>query len=121
MRALTEHERRVILMLAEELKYPEQRVQLLADLRSCTVEEMTPDSSVLTFHIRGYERPAGHKQSQYRAKDGFPVEGSMKDVDGTDITVYLFADISDRLYELELDKHGTTPVVGPDWGSFRIK
>jgi hypothetical protein len=87
----------------------------------CSVEERVPDGSLLAFNIPGYERPAGHKQSPYRGKDRFPVEGLMKDADDAEIFVYLFADVHSRVYELELDKQGVGSVIKPDWSTFRVK
>jgi hypothetical protein len=121
MRALRDEERRAILALAGEFKSNAERDQLLADLDSCTIQERTPDGSVLTFSIRGYERPAGHRQGPYSGKDEFPVEGVMKDVDGAEMSVYLFADASGRVYELELDKHAVESVVKPDWSTFKVR
>lgn len=121
MRGLTEVERQAIVTLAAEFTSGKERDQLLLDISNCTVEERAPDRSLLSFNISGYERPAGHKQSSYRGKDGFPVEGSMKDADGAEMSVYLFADMNSRIYELEFDKHATDAVIKPDWSTFRIR
>ena len=121
MRALTNEERHAILGLAAEFASDVQRGQLLADLSGCTVHEKVPDGSLLAFEIPGYERPGGHKQGPYRGKGGFPVEGVMKDVDGAEISVYLFGDANDRVYEFELDKHAIAPIIRPDWSTFKVK
>ena len=121
IRDLRVEERRAILALAAEFQSDTQRHQLLVDLSNCTVEEKVPDGSLLAFHIPGYERPAGHKQGPYRGKDRFPVEGAMKDADGAEMSVSLFADANDRIYEFELDKYAVASVIKPDWSTFRLK
>lgn len=121
MRALTEPERHAILALAAELGSDEERQQLLTDLIGCSVEERVPDGSLLEFSIAGYPRPVGHGQHAYRGKDKFPVEGVMQDADGAEISVYLFADIHNRLYELELDRHAEGSVVKARWDTFKVR
>ncbi|SRR5581483_572261 len=121
MRGLTEEERQAIVTLAAELKSDQEREQLMVDITHCAVEERTPDGSLLTFIIPGYERPAGHKQSSYRGKNGFPVEGSMRDADDAEMSVYLFADGNRRIYEFELHKHAIGEVIKPDWSTFRAR
>jgi len=121
MRALTDSERHAILALAAEFKSDVERNQLLADLDHCAVEEKVPDGSLLVFNISGYSRPPGHKQSLYRARDGFPAEGSVKDADGAEMDVLLFADQNNRVYELEIVKHLPSSVVKADWSTFKVK
>ncbi len=121
MRALIDEERHAILALAAEFKSDAERNQLLADLDHCAVEEKVPDGSLLVFNISGYSRPPGHKQSLYRAKDGFRVEGSVKDADGAEMDVLLFSDQNNRVYELEIVKHLPDSVVKADWGTFKVK
>lgn len=121
VRALSVEERRAVMMLAAAIKSDGERDQLLADLDNCTVEERTPNGSLLSFDIFGYQRPPGHKQGPYRGNDHFPVEGTMKDADGAEMSVYLFSDINNRVYELELDKHAVGSVTKPDWSTFRLK
>lgn len=60
MRALTDDERRVVMMLAAEIKSDEERQQLLADLDHCMVEATVPDGSILRVAIEHYQRPSGH-------------------------------------------------------------
>jgi len=121
MRTLTDSERNAILALAAEFKSDVERNQLLADLDHCTVEEKVPDGSLLVFNIPGYSRPPGHKQGLYRAKDGFRAEGSVKDADGAEMDVLLFADQNNRVYELEIVKHLPDSVGKADWSTFKVK
>jgi hypothetical protein len=121
MRALTGSERNAIKALAAEFMSDEERMQLLADLDNCAVEEKTPDGSLLCFSILCYHRPSGHRQAAFRGKDGFPVEGAMKDADGAEMSVYLFADPLGRIYEFELDRHAAGSVINPDWSTFRVR
>jgi hypothetical protein len=121
MRALTDEERGVVLRLSKEIKSPEEERQLLTDLANCTVQEAVPDGSRLRFEVPGYERPTYRGQHGFRGKDGFPVEGTMKDIDGIEMDVYLFADENNRLLELELNKHAPSPVIRPDWSTFKVK
>ena len=87
MRALTESERHAILVLAEELGSSSERDQLLSDIATCLVRDRASDKSLLELILPGYKRRAGQKQHAYRGKDGFPVEGSMRDADGAEISV----------------------------------
>jgi hypothetical protein len=121
MRALTDLERTAIKALAAEFISDEERRRLLADLDNSAVEEKVPDGSLLSFSIPGYHRPSGHRQAAFRGKDGFPVEGVMKDADGAEISVYLFADPLGRIYEFELDRHAAGSVINPDWSTFRVR
>jgi hypothetical protein len=123
VRVLTDVERHAILALAAEFNSDDERDQLLADLVNCSVKETAPDGSLLEFVIPGYVRPAGHALRAYRGKDKFPVEGTMKDADGAEMSVHLFADRYSRVYEFELDKHAhaTSPVIKPDWSTFRVR
>lgn len=121
MRTLTDAERHAIEELAAEFGSDEERNQLLSDLNHCAVQGKTPDGSVLVFEISGYERPPGHRQGAYHGKDGFPVEGVMKDADGAEMSAYLYADVHGRIYEFELDRHAVGSVIAPDWSTFTVR
>jgi hypothetical protein len=121
MRPLTDSERHVIVTLSAEFKSDAERKQLLADLENCSVEEILSDGSLLSFNIIGYDRPSGHSQGLYHAKDGFRAEGGVKDADGGEIDVLLFADQNNRVYEFELVKHQPVPIIKPDWSTFTVK
>ena len=111
MRDLIPDERRVILLLATKLGSDEERNQLLADLERCTVEEKVPDGSILGFNITGYERQLEPGRWQYRQKDGFVVDGTVKDVDGFDMEVMLLADSNHRVWEFEIVRHGIGAII----------
>lgn len=121
MRALIDVERKVILELSKEIKSGKERDQLLLDLANCAVEEAVSDGSRLMFYIDGYQRPTYRGQHAFRGKDGFPVEGTMKDIDGADMDVNLFADQNNRLLEFELDKHAIESVIQPVWNTFKVR
>ena len=44
----------------------------------------------------------------------------MRDIDGADISVTVYADENDRLLELELVKWAEGPVENPDWRTFKL-
>ena len=121
MRELTTMEKAVTLALAETVGSEAERDQLLLDIQNCTVEDMVPDSSMLRFHIPGYERPPQLGRDTFRGKDRFPVEGSITDADGGEMDVLIFSDQNSRVLELELITHAVGPVVGPDWNNFKLK
>jgi hypothetical protein len=121
VRSLTDEERRVILMLAEKFGSGEERVQLLADLDRCSVNEAVPDRSILSFDISGYQRPNDPGRWQYRQKDGFVVDGIVKDADGSDMDVMLLADTNHRVWEFEIVRHHPGSVIKPDWSTFRVR
>jgi hypothetical protein len=121
MRTLTADERRIILMLAAKIGSDEERDQLLADLDRCSIKETVPDGSILAFDIAGYQRPLDHGRWQYRQKDGFAVDGIVKDADGSDMDVMLLADTNHRVWEFEIVRHYAGSVIKPDWSNFKIK
>jgi len=121
MRKLTNEERRVVLMLAAEIKSDDERHQLLADLDHCMVEATVPDGSILRFEIEGYQRPPGHGRGQYCGKNAFEVAGAVKDSDGSDMEVMLLADANHRIWEFEIVRYDVGPVINPDWNTFRVK
>ena len=121
MRALTSEERRIILMLAAKFGSEEERRQLLTDLDRCSVKETVPDGSILAFDIDGYDRPLERVRWQYRQKDGFIVDGVMKDADGSDMDVILLADTNHRLWEFEIVRQGFGSVIKPNWSTFKVR
>jgi hypothetical protein len=121
MRALTSDERRIILMLAARFGSDEERGQLLADLDHCSVKETVPDGSILAFDIAGYQRPLERGRWQYRQKDGFIVDGIVKDADGSDMDVMLLADMNHRVWEFEIVRHGIGSIIKPNWSTFKVK
>jgi hypothetical protein len=121
MRTLTSDERRVILLLAAEVGSDEERGQLLIDLDHCSVKQTISDGSILVFDIDGYQRPIERGRWQYRQKDGFIVDGAMKDADGSDMDVMLLADTNHRIGEFEIVRHGIGSIIKPNWNSFKVK
>lgn len=121
MRPLNLLERKAIFALANEVGKTDEREQLLWDLDHCLVEEASPDGSRVVFHIEGYHRPTYEGQDAFRGKDQFPVEGFVKDADGVEMDVSLYADQNDRVLEFELVKHAVDPIIEPDWSSFKLK
>lgn len=120
MRALTADERRIIVALAAKLS-DEERNQLLADLERCSVKETVPDGSILAFDIADYQRPLEHGRWQYRQKDGFVVDGAVKDADGSDMDVLLLADSNHRVWEFEIVRHNPGSIIKPDWSTFKVR
>jgi hypothetical protein len=121
MRELTVEERRVILMLAEKFGSEAERDQLLADIDHCSVRETVQDGSILAFDIPGYQRPPEHGRWQYRQKDGFVVDGVVKDADGSDMEVMLLADTNHRVREFEIVRYHPGSVTKPDWSTFKVR
>ncbi|WP_199097667.1 hypothetical protein [Dyella sp. ASV21] len=121
MRALNDLEHEAISALANQIGPDDQRGQLLQDLKHCVVDDALSDGSMLKFFIEGYDRPPYRGQDTFRGKDGFPVEGVIKDADGGEMDVLLFSDQNKRVLELELVKHDGSPVLGPDWHSFSLR
>ena len=113
-RKLSSEEDQAVRLLANGLNEAE-RQQLLADLSSCTVEQVTKDGARLQFAISGYQRPEYHGQHSYS------VGGAMEDADGTEVGVSLYADENHRILELELIRWGDGPLLKPDWNSFRVQ
>lgn len=121
MRGLTEAERRVILLLADQFKSSDERDQLRADLDQSSVRETAPDGSMLVFEITGYQRPAKPGRWQYRGKDGFVVDGVVKDADGEEMEVMVLADGNHRIWEFEIVRYHPGPVIKPDWSTFKVR
>jgi hypothetical protein len=121
MRALTDDERAVIKMLAEKFGSDEERDQLLTDLDRSSVTETAPDGSMLSFDIAGYERPPENGRWQYRQRDGFVVDGVVKDADGSEMEVMLLADANHRVWEFEIVRYLPGAVEKPDWTTFKVR
>ena len=113
-RRLSTNEERAVRLLASGLEKAEQQ-QLLADLLICSVEPVTKDGARLQFAILGYQRPP------YRGQHSYNVGGTLKDEDGADIDVTLYADENHRILELELIRWGDGPLIKPDWNSFQVQ
>jgi uncharacterized protein DUF6984 len=112
-RPLNENEKLVITRFAERLPH-EQGNQLLADMAKATVESVTDDGSRIRFDINGYERPP------YRGQHPYGVEGTAVDSDGTDLTIILYADEKDHLYELETIRWAPGKLIRPDWQTLKF-
>lgn len=121
VRHLSDGESKAIALIAETIESHSEREVLLADIRNCTVTSSVPDGSMLIFNLDGYARPEKWQQRQYRARDGFPAEGVVKDEDGADMDVMLFQDQNHRLLKLDIVRYQPGPVLGPDWLTFRLR
>lgn len=113
MRALTSQEREVLHRLGDHMP-EEQRHRFLSDLKDCRVEARGADASRLMFELAGYSRPPYHGQHAY------PVEGTVFDQDGAEVSVYVYADENNRLLELEFVKWADDPVKALQWDSFKL-
>jgi len=120
MRTLTALERTAVLALAAEIASDDERNQLVEDLAHCKVDVLSHGARLM-FHIEGYERPRYRGQDAFRGRDGFPVEGTVLDQDGTVIDVALYSDQNNRVLELELVKHSAVAIPIADWTTFRLK
>lgn len=114
MRSLRDGELKALCMLAERLN-SDERARLVADLDGASVEEVTGDGSRLLFYLRHYERPP------YQGQHAYTVGGLIKDSDGDEVSVVIYADTNNRLLELELIKWGKKPLVQPDWSTFEVQ
>lgn len=112
-RRLTDHEYSALIELSKRLGSDQQK-QLLDDLKKCTVEEATKDGSRLLFSIDGYDRPP------YKGQHAYPVEGTVTDSDGAELSVSLYADENNRVLELELLKWGDALIQKPNWDTFKV-
>lgn len=114
MRELSDGERRALVDLSTGMS-DDERARFLADIQHCRVSEATADGSRLSFHIPGYERPP------YLGQHAYTVGGTVRDCDGAEISVSIYADQNHRLLELELVKWGNAQLVKPDWNTFFVK
>ncbi|MFA6094297.1 MAG: hypothetical protein WC757_00170 [Candidatus Paceibacterota bacterium] len=89
----------------------QERLQLEEDYARAFVAEETSDGSRIIFGIEGYVRP------EYQGQKSFGFEWTLKDKDGTSISVDLFKDENGRLLELELIRWGNGSLIEPDWSS----
>jgi hypothetical protein len=112
-RLLTQNEKELITKFAMKLSESE-RHQLLADMVKATALSKMSDGSQIRFEIADYSRPDYHGQHL------FGVEGRMSDCDGIDLTVLLYADENNRLFELEFIRWDSNDIVGPKWGTLRL-
>ncbi len=112
-RDLTPDERTLITRVAAMLDEPEAST-LLDDMRNARAEPMLGDGSIIRFHIEGYRRPAQTGQHTWR------IEGTMKDSDGALVSVLLFADPADRLFELEYVRWHGGSLLNPDWATITL-
>jgi hypothetical protein len=114
VRTLSPAEREALIKLSAGMD-AKAREQFLRDIETASVTSATADGSRLTFYLKDYERP------KYRGQHAYPVEGQVKDADGSTLTVALYADHNDRLLELELIKYESRAVVRPNWSTFQVK
>jgi hypothetical protein len=111
MRTLTDDEISFISGVAAWMN-AEARDKLLSDLAIAQVEAELANGELIKFHLEGHEHPRGGQHL-------YPVEGEMRDADGSPMSVLLFADPVDRLYELEYLRWGDGPMQNPDWSTLR--
>ena len=76
------------------------------------MEEGGDNSSRLLFVLPGYDRP------EYEGQRAYPVEGTMQDEDGAELTVLLYADQNDNLYEMEIVRWAEGSLKAPKWNTF---
>jgi hypothetical protein len=113
IRALTDDERCFISGVAARLD-SQACNRLMSDLAIAHVEAELAEGELIRFHLDGYEHPHRGGQSLY------PVEGEVNDADGSLISLLLFADPADRLYELEYLRWGDGPLQKPNWPSLKF-
>jgi hypothetical protein len=114
MRPLTYEERTLLANFASKLE-ERQRKQLLEDLKHASAEPRTPDGSRILFAISGYERPP------YLGQHLFPIEGTMLDYDGNELSVLLYADENNRLLELEFIRWDSCDLLGPRLDTLKLQ
>lgn len=113
MRPLTSQERTLVIRLAEKLDDVTRR-QLLRDLNAAEAEDVVTDRSRVIFQLRDYQPPP------YRGQHPFPVDGTLLDADGATLSVVLYADENERLFELELIRGAEGDVIDPDWSTLKV-
>ena len=101
--------KRIAKMLESTLKN-----QLLADLKAARAMIAHPDGSIIRFELENYARPSFEGQRPY------PFEMKVRDNDGVELDIILFADQNGRLYELEYIRYRDGPVLGPDWTTLKL-
>lgn len=113
IRALTDNEKCFIRGVAARLE-SEARNRLINDLALAQVEAELADGELIRFCLDGYEYPHRGGQGLY------PVEGELSDEDGSLISLLLFTDPADRLYELEYLRWGDGPLQRPNWSTLKF-
>ena len=121
MRRLSDEESKAIVLIADTIESDLEREQLLADIRNCAVSSTAEDGSMLMFSVDAYVRPEKWLQRQYKARDGFPAEGVVKDRDGAQMDVMLFQDQNHRVLKLEIVRYHPGGVIDPDWSTFHLR
>lgn len=106
MRPLTPTERALVDAIVKALPCAQRR-SIEADLEKSQVEDVNGTGSSLVFTIDGYARPLSGQHAM-------PVEAELRDDDGAELSVTLYADKNDRLYELEIIRWGDGPIMKPD-------
>jgi hypothetical protein len=116
IRPLTKEEITLIKLFAEKLN-KKQENQIMADMKNATAEIITEaGGSIICFHINGYERPEKGGQDVI-------AEGTIKDQGNIPVTILLFTDCNDRLYELEFIRWDGTEgdkIIKLDWLTLTI-
>jgi hypothetical protein len=110
MRSLTVVERALVEAIIDALPQA-QADAVRADLGQSRVEDANGDGSLLVFKIEGYDRPQGTGQH------AFPAEAMLQDKDGAQLSVALYTDKNDRLFELEIVRWGDGLIIGPNLAS----
>jgi hypothetical protein len=113
IRPLSDDEKCFIRGVAARLD-SEVRSRLMNDLAIAQVEAELADGELIRFCLDGYQHPPRGGQGLY------PVEGEVSDEDGSLVSLLLFADPADRLYELEYLRWGDGPLQQPDWSTLRF-
>lgn len=113
IRALTDDEKSFIRGVAARLDSDACK-RLMNDLSLAQVEAELADGELICFCLDGYEHPHRGGQGLY------PVEGEVRDADGSLISLLLFADPADRLYELEYLRWGDGPLQRPNWSTLKF-
>lgn len=113
MRPASEEEKKLISVFASQMSGAE-RDQLKEDIKELAAKEATLDGSRVIFEIAGYHRPP------YEGQHSFGVEGRMRDRDGIEITIVLYADQNNRLLELEFIRWDLHDLIDPIWESLKI-
>ena len=113
MRKIDLNERKIILAIANELAL-EPRQKIFEDIANALICIETDDGSRRRFQLMDYKRPP------YSGQHAYPVEGRMMDADGSDVTVRLYADENERIFELEFIKWSERPIISLRWNTFFI-
>jgi hypothetical protein len=113
MRPVTAPEREAVILLASVLDEVTRR-RIRDDLECASAEDEVEDKSRVIFHLKGYSR------GQYVGQHPYAVEGTVSDADGEKISVVLYADHNNRLFELELIRQAEGDVIAPDWTSLVV-